>query len=217
MGFAWVQSVPRVQSGPNVVAPITTPTIAGNLLVVFVRFPNTESITSVTDDVGNTYVIGTPFNGVGTLNIAICYAVQVVGGATSITVTFSGATTNKAVMADEFSGNASTNATAYDTTATGSGTGTSCATAALTPAAPGELIVGLVLRAAATATFAAGSGYTLGAGPGGGSTSQNICAQYRLSGTISETAPMTLGTSVAWGDLAMAFRPAPTSGFFRFM
>lgn len=217
MAFALVQSPTQVVTTATSISITTAATGAGNLVVVYVRLSsNADTCTSVTDNVGNTYVLGTAVD--NTIRQYVAYGVQVTGGATSITANFSGATVAHRIGVDEFSGGASTNAAVYDTTTSGTGTtGTSLAASTLTPSATGNLIVSIGTCTPAK-TWTAGSGYTLSSGTGSGL----MRSQYKLSGGASETAPMTISSAgTAWIEIAVSFKPAssstPNSGFFRFM
>lgn len=201
--FAVVQQGTAGQ-GTGSTSSTLSATTAGNLVVVSARINgNTDTLTSVTDNVGNTYACSSAFDW-SEKRMYMCYGVQVTGGATTVTAAWSGSQTH-VTYAAEFSGNASTNAATFEASATGTGTGTSLAVSALTPAASGDLIVG-TYSVASSSTFTAAGGYTLyyPTNPSTGSL------EYLLSGTTSETAPATIGSSKTWGGIAMAFLPAAT-------
>lgn len=180
---------------------------AGHLVTAAIRLTDqTTSITSVTDSAGNTYAVTSALD-YSTFRMFLAYGVQVSGGATTVTVNFSGATSGR-FLVDEYSGNASTNAATFDVVGTGTGTGTSAAASTFTPAASGELIVAVMGRAAAAATWTAGASYTLAS-----TATLSHVTEYRLSSTTSETAPATISLSQTWGVLAVAFAaatPTPT-------
>jgi hypothetical protein len=172
------------------------------------------TITSVTDDVGNTYQIGTPVVNSGILRVYQVMGLQLTGGASVITVTVSPATLIR-VGADEYSGfsGAANNAAIYDASASGTGNGTSLSTSTLTSAASGELIV-CTGGHASIVTWTAGSGFTQT------QSSSGLNSQYNLSGSTSETGPWTVGTSGQWAELISSYKaPAGatnTTNFFQF-
>lgn len=201
MAFAIVQaSALNTSSGTS--GNITLSSSAqNNLVVVHIRIASTvETVTSITDNVGNTYVIGTGLIG-GTTTQYQGYGVQVVGAATTITVNFSSSVSFR-IGADEYSGGAITNATVIDQSATATGTGTSMSLS-LSPSTGGKLIVATV-QTAAIGTFSAGTNYTLSLNSG---TAQTLVSMYRLSGSTSETAPATNTQSGAWSEMARSYNP----------
>lgn len=185
----------------------------GNLAVVHICVGYNETVTSVVDDKGNTYVVpvgviqGTSIHGYQ------AYGVQVVGGATTITVNFSASTTAKAAAADEFSPGAvkwASNADAVDTQTGRGGTGTTLNLASpLALAVAGELVVvsGLLLAAK---TWTGGANYTLYNGSSG---SHQVASEYRLSATRSENPSLTIATTT-WVIQVRGFKP-PNAAYTR--
>jgi hypothetical protein len=210
--FAAVQaSAEATGTTSNLTVPITVvSTGSGNLVVAMVRLSNTtDTCSGVSDNVGNTYALLGPFDSGSNPRVYMAYGVQTTGGATTVTAATPGGTASKRCFAVEFSGNASSNAAAFDTYTTGSGTTeTSLSVSTLTPAASGELIVAFVsTQSSATGkSWTAGSGYTL---YGGGSGNQTVRGEYKLSSGSSETAPITLNAAgTSWVEVAAAFIPA---------
>lgn len=198
-------------SGSTATLNITvTATTQNNLVVVHIKLASTSrTVNSVTDNVGNTYVVGSNLDNGSTNRLYQAYGVQVTGGATTITVNLS-SSTNIRAGADEYSGGKTTNATVFDATQTGTGNSTSLSTATLTNASTGELIVstgGLTTAA----NWTQGSGYTLYNGTG----SVTLRSQYKLSGASTETAPCTIdGSAQAWTEIVRSYIPntvAPTN------
>lgn len=219
MAFAFVQTFTPASDAVGNVASLSltgSATTAGSLVVVGVKLSDAgNTCNSVTDNVGNTYVLFGPYDA-GSRRSYMAYGVQVTGGATSITASFNaGGTTTKAFKGIEISGGAATNAEVFDVSSTGTGTSTSPSVATFSPAASGELIVAFI-SIAASVTWTAGSGYVLS-----GANPSNFGCQYNLAGATSETAALTTSSSRAWAEIAMAFKPASgasvNSGFFRFM
>lgn len=202
--FAAVQTATQVSgTASTTVVTLGAAATAGNLLVVAAAVnSSTVTCTGITDSAGNTWaVIGPETN--GTSRVYLGYAVQVTGGATTVTVSWSDSAATKRAGVDEYSGGASTNAAIFDVSTTGQGTGTALAVSTLTPASTGTLIV--AVAASSTRTYTAGSGYTLYSGGAGSGT---LKSQYNLSSAATETAPFTLSSSSAWEEIAASFLPA---------
>lgn len=203
--FATVQTSAVTNIGGATSGYITlSPTIANNLVVVHVKVSqDTRTVTSVTDDKGNTYVVLDPVDSGTTNRLYQAYGVQVVGGVTTITVNFNLSAT-AALGADEYSGGALTNIDIFDVSSTGIGSsGTSMSVGSFNPSSSGELIVVTGSLGAAT-TWTAGTNYTNYFRSGESVTTQS---EYRLSGDTSETAPWELGASSLWAERATAFIP----------
>lgn len=204
MAFAPVQTGTQATTTTTTRIITLSATGVGNLVTGYAKANgNTVTLTGVTDDVGNTYVVSAAVDSGTTNRLFMAYGVQVTGGATAITFTFSNSG-SVAVRcgADEFSGNNSTNATTFDVSSSGSGNSSTPSVTTFTPAANGELIYAVAGHQLGTgATWTAGTGYTLYGGPNPGSTH----SEYRLSGTTSETAPFTMNNSNLWTEWAMAF------------
>lgn len=210
MAFAFVQTKHAVVSSgvsnDNVVTP-DSPLTQGNLAVINIRLID-EAITvsSIVDSAGNTYALaaGPIDNDNASVRAYQYYGVQQVGGATSVTVTFSGSLPASRVTVDEFSGNANSNAAVFDTASSADdvASGTSASVPSFSPAAAGELIVAGLAVPNSISSVAAGTNYTL-------AQVQTVAVtQYRLSGGASETAPISWTTSVRWNEIAAAYKPA---------
>lgn len=220
MAFALVQSPTQVTGTAASVSVTVAATGAGNLVVIYASPASTSTtLTSVTDNVGNAYVVSSALDNTPNLRIYMAYGVQVTGGATAITTNWSNGTETKRVGLDEFSGGASNNTNAFDTSSTGTGTtSTATSVASFTPAGNGELIVAMI-KASPQRSITAGTNFTISSG----TSTTTVRSEYRLSSSGSETAPGTLASApTVWGEIAMAFKPAsggstPNSGFFRFM
>jgi hypothetical protein len=208
--FAAVQNASNSAAATSYSVTVSS-TTANNLLVVLVRVVNTSTLSSVTDNAGNTYSLSFGYIDFSTnTRLYQAYGVQTTGGATSVTITQSTGSGSSAIV-NEYSGFAAgnTNATVYDAGVTGTGTGTSISTSTLTPSSTGNLIV-CSIRAVGTG-IAAGSGYTIY-----GTQGATHAMMYKLSSGSSETCPATC-TSGDWGIIGMSFRDTPpASGNGRF-
>lgn len=199
----------RTKSGISNPASLTltigsvTTFVAGNLVIVSVRgITVAGDITSVTDDKGNTYTkaIG-PFHNTDTTTADwMYYGIQIIGGATTITVTFDTSMVSGG-YASEFNG-----AGPLDKTSTGqASSGTSGSVSAFSPASLGELIYAFLDNRNTTTSQTAGANYTLITGNG------VTAAEYNPSSSASETAPVTWTNSVGWNQIAAAFFTTTTS------
>jgi len=177
MAFAHVQASSRV-SGSAASGDITlSSTTQDNLVVVHVMTDSgTATVTSITDDQGNTYVVGTKQNGVGDDHSGTQgYGVQVTGGVTLVTVNFSASVAFN-IGADEYSGGADNNAQVFDESLGAFDTGTALSVTTLTPSQSGNLVVATRVTEA-TKTYTAGTDYTLSLS----GTTGRVSSQYRLS------------------------------------
>lgn len=212
--FAAVQTTGNSDNLVNSVAVTMTSTGINNLVIIGIYLNNniTTTVTSVTDDKGNTYVVSAALdNSSGFLPYRVyqAYGVQVTGGVTTVTVNLSNSLVNNIlVIADEYSGGKTTNATVFNSSTTGQGTGTSLSVSTLT-ATTGGLIVAFICRdPTSSGTLAAGTGYTIyGYNPSEGSGASRSRTQYKLSGAATETAPANLDASGSWSEIATAFIP----------
>jgi len=212
MAFATVQTSSQTVGTGNSIVITTSATKKDNLVVVGIHYENAggETCTGVTDDKGNAYVLSAP-NATPPDNVTIymAYGVQITGGTTSITCSFSGTVESKTCGADEYSGGALTNASIFDKTSTGAAGGTALSVTSFSPTKVGELIVA-VGGLNNNLTWTAGTNYTLY----NGGTPARMRTQYRLVGAATETAPMSVSSdSFGWREIAMAFKERVEDNF----
>lgn len=206
MAFAHIQSV----LGSGAVSPASVSVSAtgqNNVVVVTIAFSAIRSGISVTDNAStpNTYAQAGTTND-GSISIYQFYGVQVTGGATSITVSWTGGG-SVAPIAEEFSGGATSNAAIFDKSSTGTGSAaTSGAVTSFAPTNSGELIVSSIIFNAVISSPTAGTNYALGI-----SSSTTKATEYRLNGTTSETAPISWTNSANYDEVAGAYLPAPAA------
>lgn len=212
MAFLFVQTKQNATGGASsLVITLTSAATVGNLLVINMKFGGVSvSTPTVTDNSGtpNTYALA-----VGPIDEPIAsdfrcfqfYGVQVTGGATTVTISWTG-TFAARIVVDEFSGGATTNATVFDQATSGNGSGTSASVPSFSPTTTGELIsAGVAFNGATSIT--AGTDYTL-------ATNQtNQSSEYRLSSAASETAPMSWTGTLRWVETAGAYNSPSTSTF----
>ena len=127
---------------------------AGDLNLVVVGWNDTAaSVSGVTDTRGNAYKLAIgPTSGTG-LRQAIYYASGILGGATTVTVTFTQAAAYPDIRILEYKG-----VTTLDKTAGASGTSATASSGAVTTTAASELLFGA--STVATGTAAPGAGFT---------------------------------------------------------
>ena len=198
------EATPQVPSG-TVQVTYTGAQTPGDLNIVAVGWNDTTAtVQSVRDSAGNTYNVAIgPTSGTG-LRQSIYYAKNIVGGTTTVTVTFSQPATYPDIRILEYRG-----ISVLDVTAGASGSGTTSTSGSATTTAANELIFGANMVSTDTS------------GPGAGFTSRTIThidsdiAEDRIvtvAGGYSASAP--LGTSGNWVMQMATFKtasaPAPT-------
>jgi hypothetical protein len=177
-------------------------TTKGNIVIVIAKIGGSGlNLNTVTDDKGNTYVVKDyqSFQA-GSSRLYLAYGVQLVGGATQVTLSWDAGNITKRVGASEFSGVLSSNR-CFDAYNKGTGTGTSPSSASFSPAANGELIIGNLATVTAQ-TWTAGSGFTLYHG----SNPLTTRHEYKLSGSTTETTPASLGASDEWAVVGSSYK-----------
>lgn len=203
MAFVQVQSLQANIGSSSDVITLSQAATQNNLIVISTK--GTGIISSITDNAStpNTYALAK--SSVNTTpHDYQYYGVQVTGGATTITVNYSSGVGNRTFV-NEFSGGKTTNVTVFDKSAENSGNGSS-GSLSLSPTNSGELIVAFkAANTGGTITHTAGTNYTLA--PDGTNGSISSAIEYRLSGTTSETAPITWNNSDLWTEVAGAYIP----------
>lgn len=206
MPFNFIQNAQALVSAVTT-NPITVSAVGlNNLVVVNVKITSITANPTVTDNapIPNTYLLGpsqtTSGNGNGIWQF---YAVAVSPGATIITINWTGSASARCGV-NEFSGNAFTNAQVFDDSSTGfSGSSAATTVTAFPPSMPGRLIVAGVDINSAVTSLVAGAKYKLA---NLGNTS--LLEEYRLSGSLSETAPSSWTTASGWEEVAGAYVPS---------
>ena len=159
IAFVQSNSGPSTIQASNTTVAVTYPTAqtAGDLNLVVVGWGDTSStISSVSDSRGNVYTLAVgPTSGSG-LRQSIYYAKNIVGGSTTVTVTFNQAAAYPDVRILEYSG--LDTSSPLDKTAGAAGTGTAANSGSATTTTANELIFGA--GTSGTRFSAAGSGYT---------------------------------------------------------
>lgn len=209
MAFGFIKSAQAVASSTTSLNITVTSVKVGYLVIVNMKFTSAVSGgLSVTDNAStpNTYAMskGPIVVPSSTINLYQFYGVAVTGGATTITVSWTGTNTLRAT-ADQFSGGKLTNAAVFDKAASNTGTGTS-ASLTLSPTNGKELISVGVAFNAAVSSLTPGTNYLMG------TSSSSTSTEYRTVGTTSETSPMSWTTSTGWAEIAGAYLARSNGG-----
>jgi hypothetical protein len=189
IGFVQVAAATPQGSTASVTVSYRSSQIAGNLNVVAVGWNDvTSSIASVADSAGNLYQVAAGPTRGGNLSQAIYYAANILGGANSVTVTFSQPAFAPDVRILEYGG-----VNSLDVTAVASGNSNISSSGSATTRFANELI------------FAANTVYTTTLGAAGGFTMRIITnpnsdgAQDLISAAAgSYNASAQLGSSGPW-------------------
>jgi|GEM_PF-5385377 len=218
VGAAGITLVQKASSTVTSAASLTTAfpsaVTSGNLIVVTIAsWPNAP--TNVTDTVGNAYSLaGAVTTDGGGAKTSIYYAKNITGGTDSVKVsTASG--TEITVDVAEFAGADPTSP--LDATAGGSGNSTAPSSGSMSPAASGELIVGVSTHDAQNTVTSAGTGFTMVANPiDNPLNNQPAAMEYQVQAVAAPiAAAFTLGTADNWGARGATFKAAaqgPTPG-----
>jgi fibronectin type 3 domain-containing protein len=159
-GAAFVQTnFARTSSSTTVATPFTSPNAPGNTIVAYVVWSTTSNV-AVSDSGGNTYIAAAPatrWTG-GSWSAQVFYASNVVGGANTVTATFSPAVDSFGILyIHEYSGIDTINP--LDVTRSATGSARSVSSGAVTTTNANDL---LFSAAASQSTMqTAGSGYTI--------------------------------------------------------
>ncbi len=195
---------------PNGVMPSTS---LGTLV------QGTASPTSVTDTLGDTFVVGTSLSvlsGGTTYESYIWYATASSSAADTVTATFASAVAGS-ISIYEIAG--------YSTSGILSSTGSSSAgstassVSSITPNS-NSFVVGNVETGSASTEYTAGGGYaTVATGAGGcdASHASQGCNEYATGLGSATTVPFTISASTPWVEVAMSFTPATAVTYYSYM
>jgi hypothetical protein len=164
MAAAVVQTKGGSGIATTVAVVLNSNTTAGNLLIVQIYIASTAFATfsSITDSQSNTYAqIGTQATVNGNAVYRTYYARNIIGGTTTVTVTFSGSGQGNTVQVREYSG-LDTSASVLDGVGSGTGNSTAASATATATTSATDLVVGAVASDIGSQTFTAGSGFANG-------------------------------------------------------
>jgi hypothetical protein len=206
-------------ANPTTAAMPASVTVGNVLVAVTANDSGTANyLTSVTDSKGNGWTRKLTYAAGRDVEI---WTTPVTAGGTGLTVTFGFALTSASNLAWSIREYSGTTTTVASSAGNATGTSTAVASAASTGSASiGDLVIaGVGLNG--TSTVTAGSGYSNASV--GGSAAAFVATEWKAataSGT--QTAAMTLGTSVTWNATLLVLqagaytgRPRPTPAFIR--
>lgn len=205
--------MPHIQSRAVTGSTVTSlalaylsPPTAGNCLVAGATASGGTIVSSFADNAGNTWSKHPETTGQDADHTAaLGVAPNCAGGATTVTVNYSGSTFCSLSIA-EYSGVAAS--APVDKTATATGFGTSAATSAVTTTVPDEVLIVLTCRNAANspATLTPGTNFTERTDTGGIRPGQ--LADRFVTSTGSYAGAATLDSSSGWGQAFMTLKGA---------
>ncbi len=188
----------------------TSNVTAGNTILVAITQWNT-TVSSVTDNRGNTYTAVTPARHANTSTdyAELYYAKNVAGGATTVTVAFSGtADTNVGIY--EYSG--LDPISPLEQLASNTGFGSAPNGGTVTTATDNELYFAVgVDDNGNNVAPTAGSGYTLENHQDDSTSHERFYSEDRISAHGSYSTNFTIGTSSNWAVIGASFKPAGSS------
>lgn len=193
--------------------------LAGNTIVVVCGCGNGTAMT-VADSLGNTYTQAVTAPNSTTFEVAIFYAVNIIGGANTVTVTNAGTAASMAMEIYEVNGVLNQVVAQPDSSSSGTGTGTTASTSALAASVPNSLaFMGVAVGTTAEAiTAVSGTNWTVDASLNTGATVAGLFSLGALSLSLANTTAVvpqaTIAASKAWAAASAIFRPAaiPVSG-----
>lgn len=213
-----IQSAGNTAANTSVCQVTISSSTAKSLVVVGVYLLSSASqnLTSVTDNVGNTYVLSSAVNSPSgnQYKIFMAYGVQIISGATTVSATCDNGTGSIGVCVIEYRNMALTNTLAFDVSATATGTSASASVSTMTPQYANQLVVSVVGKDwGAGGVLTSGSNYIVYISPP--SWTDRMSMSHRLLATTSETAPTTISFSQTWAEIAMSFKLKPFTKAFR--
>lgn len=172
---------------------------AGNLICGFVSWLGTVTLDSVTDSLSNSYTLVNNPTVVGDRRAATFYAMNVTGGACTVTATFSGSLGGNAVSIVIHEASGCAISSALDGNTIGSDdyfdAGTDVVTSgAVTPTLDGAYLAGFVM-CAGTQTWSAGTGWT---GRANATGNPNVASESYIQGTAASIAATFSATNSGW-------------------
>jgi RHS repeat-associated protein len=184
----------------------TSNNTAGNFIAVCIRAGHISESFSVMDSLGNTYRQAVAFSETVNGNtLGIFYAENTAGGSNTVTVNISTSSTLRFIIL-EYSGIALANSIDENTAA--QGTSTSPNSGSMTTTTNGDLLLSAILSAG-SATFTAGSGYTLEESIPASPNTKLIAEDQIQTTAGAVSAGATLSVSTQWAAGLAAFKPAP--------
>lgn len=207
-----VQKSSAVSTGSvaSLTATFTKNVTAGNSIIVQCATGDNGTLT-VTDSLSNTYTQAVLKANSTTFQSAIYYAVNIAGGADTITVADT-SSDSIAIEIYEVSGLIAQVVAQPDSSTSATGTGTTGSASNLAPSSPNSLIFANVAIGTGVVTaVTAGTGFTNDGGVLQPATASGLFQFIAMSGYLASTAPITPSvswtTSRAWAMAAAIFKP----------
>lgn len=201
--IAFVQRAAPNGATTSLAATAVTTAIAtttGDVLLCGIE-GQSNTISSVTDTAGNTYLAAVSDYVFSNNRLSIWYAYNITGNASNVTtVTYSSAQTYESVACYEFSGFGASDP--LDGTATNNGSGTSVTSGSVSVTGSEDVIFAFGVTNAAG--WVAGTGYSLTDYNVSGDATKYFAHEYHIV-TASEAATATV-TSAGWAIVAAAFK-----------
>lgn len=209
--LAFVQAAASANSSPatTISQTFTSSVTTGNAIVAAVSWDSAGgSILNMTcsDNRGDVFATATNVNdSTNSQALAICYATNVAGGATTVTATFNGSATFRNISVSEYSGIATTNS--VDVVKTNIANGTTAVdnitSTAATTTTSGDLIFGVVMDDTASNTnITAGTGFARRSYVGA-----SLATEDKVQSSAGSTAAtFTFGTAHRYLAQFVAFR-----------
>lgn len=213
---AILQKANAVSTGSvaSLAAAFASKNVAGNSIVVVAGCGNGTAMT-VADTLGNTYTSAVQGANSTTFEAQIFYAVNVLAGTNTVTVTNAGSAASMAVEIYEVSGLLQQVVAQPDQSSSGIGTGTTASTSAIAASSPNSIaFLGVGIGTAAqNITVTSGTNWTADGGTNGlvPTTPAGLFQFNSFSQFLSTTAPVTpkatVGSSEPWAAAAAIFKP----------
>jgi hypothetical protein len=192
---------------PSVPAAFPTNNTPGDTILVFVRMSTTTQTVSIGDTAGNSYISAVSrAQDTDGHQIHLFYARNIVGGANTVTATFSAANNHPWLAIYELQGLSATAPLDQTASAQGSSSSVSTGATAATKNANEFVFVGAGFNTPSfKGTVSAGAGYTLGRQDT--NTSRAATEDQAVSSTGSYTGTFALSGSANWSALVATFTP----------
>ncbi len=206
-----LQSKSAVSSGSVASLTVTPPqdVSPGNTIILGIGVGNGTTPT-VTDTLGNTYVLDSVVANGSAFNTCIYRASLILGGGPNvITVTNSGSTASIAVEFYEVVGLLSYVNAVTDTTATATGTSTAPATAAMSAVSAHAFVVAVVGVGTGAQTITPGSGWSNDSGQLNPTTPAGLFSMVSMSRSAGANGAITPAATIVsepWSVTAVAYR-----------
>jgi hypothetical protein len=207
--IAQVQSNSTQATGvTSLSAPFASANTAGNLIIAFVRMSTTSQTVALADSRGNPYVqaVAAVQSSDGS-QVRLFYARNILGGANTVTATFSGSNNHPWLAIYEYAGLSTTSPLDQSASAQGASAAPSSGATLATTSANELVFAGLGLPSSYTGTPTAGSLFTLLGNVAGAGNSQAATESRLVTATGAQAGTFVLSTSANWSAVIATFKP----------